>query len=152
MGNTQTQTVDGVPITSVDGLQAPAGSTTQPLSQDQVEKALQEAYEKGKAEGQTVIKGMIEAVAADVYENVHVQLSEIQRKQAEASRQTAEKVKAKFADLEKPRTLGCVTERLALLRCLDEKKEQQQQQQQQSAILACQEFSKLYMDCAQNLN
>lgn len=54
-------------------------------------------------------------------------------------------MKAKFADLEKPRTLGCVTERLALLRCLDEKKEQQ------GAILACQEFSKLYMDCAQNL-
>jgi hypothetical protein len=93
MGNTQPQTVDGVPIKSVeqDGHEQftsqadvqTGGRVRIAGPKIDVEKAIQEAYEKGRAEGQASVKGMLEAVAADVYDNIHTQLTDIQTKQVQ---------------------------------------------------------------------
>jgi hypothetical protein len=50
-----------------------------------IEDKLREAYEKGKAEAQAGFQGALEMVAAQVYENVQSQLSNIQKDSLEKS-------------------------------------------------------------------
>lgn len=92
MGNTQAQTVDGVTVRSMETEESLApdalgGHVRVTLPKMDSDRAVQEAYEKGKAEGQAAIQSMLEAVAADVYDNVHGQLAELQKKQVEKAKQ-----------------------------------------------------------------
>lgn len=86
MGNAQPQSVDGVPIRSVEedaGLDSSAtgGNVRITGLNVDVEQALKNAFEEGKKEGQANVKNLMEAVAADTYDNIHQQLAELQSKQ-----------------------------------------------------------------------
>jgi hypothetical protein len=90
MGNYQAQPVDGpsVPLHSDLDAAQPESSvsggqvrvTPPPVD---VERAIKEAYDQGKADTQAQIQGMLESVAVEVYDNVHNQLRQIQSVQAE---------------------------------------------------------------------
>eukprot|EP01041_Mallomonas_annulata_P011629 gene11629-24354_t len=81
-----------------------------------INKALEEAYTKGKQEATSLFQGEIAKVASNVYENVQDQLNTMQETQAAASKKLTETLKAKLTPL--PVTEPCCqTEKTTLLQC-----------------------------------
>lgn len=88
MGNTQTS-ASGIPIESATS-QSVDGSSGVRITGSAVltlEDKLKEAYEQGKQEGVSTFQSTLEVVAAQVYDNVHSQLSNIQKDSLDQSQQ-----------------------------------------------------------------
>ncbi|RYG66052.1 hypothetical protein EON64_10620 [archaeon] len=149
MGNVQTtteQTVDGVPIRSVEeqdenvvGVPASLVKVTGAGHAD-LEKALKDAYAKGLEEGEKRVQNMLEHVAAEVYDNVHSQLSDIQRKQLQEAQARAEQLKGQLNTVQIKVNEVCTEPRSVLLRCMKEK----------GSLLECEGFVNAYVECNTN--
>ena len=82
------QKTSGVRVTFAEGGTAAAAAPAVGGNDFSVEDRVKQAYAKGKGDGVASFQGELEKLAAEVYDNVHTQLSDIQQKSLNKSKQT----------------------------------------------------------------
>mmetsp|Transcript_8935 Transcript_8935/g.8827 ORF Transcript_8935/g.8827 Transcript_8935/m.8827 type:complete len:160 (+) Transcript_8935:3-482(+) len=98
----------------------PSPSTEKPVSSLLLaEDPVQIAHQKGKNEGLDSINRSFDAVAAEVYENIHTQLLGIQKDNLVKSQEMVSAIKTQLVSPAQP-VNTCTTEETLLIACLKE--------------------------------
>jgi hypothetical protein len=97
------------------------------------------------------VQKLIEEAAAQVYEDVHLQLKNIQEESLQKTEQMTKQLQARLKPLERrdeqQRTL-CLSQRSVLLQCLQEQNQRAQQHPNSHAALLCEDAVNAYQACA----
>jgi hypothetical protein len=113
MGGTQSQANTSV-ITQ--GGSTPAAANSMKYKSPELEQA----YQQGKIDSSAEIQKTLENVAAQVYDNVHEQLRDLQAKQVDHTKNLSIKLKENLISSESTKSKYCSNEENLLTKCLQE--------------------------------
>lgn len=108
------------------------------VSGNNLENSLQKAYNQGRDEEKAKLETALNALAAQVYDNVHEQLQDVQKRQLEESVRLTDELKLKLRQPVALQTL-CDNERASVISCIKANK---------NATLACADILDNYNTCA----
>lgn len=106
---------------------------------EDVESRIQNAYMKGKQEGASSFQSSLEIAAAQVYDNVHDQLTKMQEEKLESSMKKATELQGKIK-LPSTAIKLCSEEEAALLACL--------KANSTGSCITCEVLANKYSSCA----